>query len=637
MTEQWLHRYAPRARRRPARTSRTPDPSRRTFVKGLAMGGAVAGLGLWRSGAQAFFDSAHTAMLEGTVFDLRIGETLMDFTGSPRVALTVNGSVPSPTLRWREGDTVTVRVANTLDEDSSIHWHGILLPANQDGVPGLSFDGIGRGETHTYRFTVRQGGTYWYHSHSGFQEQRGLYGALVIDPLDPEPFTYDRDHVVMLSDWTDEHPDRVFAKLKKQADYYNFNQPTVGDFVRDVRVRGLGTALADRAAWGEMRMNRTDLSDVTGATYTFLMNGHAPAGNWTGLFSPGERVRLRFINGSAMSYFYVRIPGLRMQVVAADGQYVHPVTVDEFRIASGETVDVLVEPSGQDAFSICAQSLDRTAYASGTLAVREGLRGPVPPLDPRPLLTMADMGHAQHGGGHGAPPGARPDVPPGIHDAHGAPEAVTPPTDPHAAHGAGGHAVATPPPDDHATHEMPSKAADAATMQTHPSSERGNPLVDMQTMMPSSRLDDPGIGLRDNGRRVLTYADLRTLFPDPDGREPGRTVEFHLTGHMGRFVWSFDGVTFSDAEPIRLTYGERMRIVLVNDTMMPHPMHLHGMWSDLEDDEGEFHLRKHIIDMPPGTKRSFRVRADALGRWAFHCHLLYHMAAGMFREVRVDV
>ena len=606
----------------------TMAQSRRTFVKGLAMGGAVASLGLWRPAVQPFVDTSQpVATLEGSDFDLTISETLADFTGSPRFALTVNGSVPSPTLRWREGDTVTVRVSNTLDEASSIHWHGILLPASQDGVPGLSFNGIRPGETHTYRFTVRQGGTYWYHSHTGFQEQRGMYGALIIDPIEPEPFAYDRDHVVMLSDWTDENPDRVFAKLKKQSHYYNFNQPTVGDFVRDVRARGVGTALADRVAWGEMRMNRTDLSDVTGATYTYLMNGQAPAGNWTGLFAPGERVRLRFVNGSAMSYFDVRIPGLSMRVVAADGQYVHPVSVDEFRIASGETFDVIVEPSGQDAFCIWAQSLDRTGYASGTLAVRAGMRAPMPELGRRPVLTMDDMGHGRHEGMSGA----MTDMPPSNHDAHGAAEAAPPPDESHAEHGV------APPPDAHASHEMPAMVTADAAMQAHPPSERGNPLVDMQTMMPSSRLDDPGIGLRNNGRRVLTYADLRTLFPDPDGREPGRTVEFHLTGHMQRFAWSFDGIKFSDADPIPLTYGERMRIVLVNDTMMSHPMHLHGMWSDLENDDGEFHLRKHIVDMPPGARRSFRVRADALGRWAFHCHLLYHMAAGMFREVRVDV
>jgi len=598
-------------------------PSRRTVVKGLAAGGAIAGLGLWRPAARAQTDGRQQPVsLDGMEFDLRVGETLMDFTGSPRTALTVNGSVPAPTLHWREGDTVTVRVSNTLGEDTSIHWHGVLVPANMDGVPGLSFDGIRPGETHTYRFTVRQSGTYWYHSHSGFQEQRGLYGALLIEPREPEPFRYDREHVVLLSDWTDEDPDRVFAKLKKQSDYYNVRRPTVGDFVRDVRDRGFGTAVADRLAWGEVRMSRADLSDVTGATYTYLMNGQAPAGNWTGLFRPGERVRLRFINGSAMSYFDVRIPGLQMRVVAADGQHVHPVSVDEFRIGVAETFDVIVEPSGQDAFTIFAQSLDRTGYARGTLAVSPGLSAPVPDPDPRPQLTMADMGHGgmRDAGSASAMSGMPSERPtgPGVHDTHG-----------------GVPAAAPPPPDGHGGHDMSAMDGSAA-MQSHPASERGNPLVDMQTMMPSSRLDDPGIGLRGNGRRVLTYADLRSLFSDPDGREPGRTIELHLTGHMERFVWSFDGVKFSDAEPIRLTYGERMRIVLVNDTMMSHPMHLHGMWSDIEDDDGRFHLRKHVVDMPPGTRRSVRVRADALGRWAFHCHLLYHMAAGMFREVRVD-
>jgi CopA family copper-resistance protein len=580
--------------------------SRRTFVKGLAAGGAATALGLWHTSAFAQGNAAaRWTTLSGTEFDLRIGETPMNVTGSPKVAFTVNGSVPAPTLRWKEGDTVTLRVANTLSEDASIHWHGILLPANMDGVPGLSFHGIRPNETYVYRFRVRQAGTYWYHSHSGFQEQRGLYGPLVIQAREPEPFTYDREHIVMLTDWTDESPERVLAKLKKRSNYYNFHQRTVADFFRDASRDGLKNALADRKMWGEMRMNPTDLADVSGYTYTYLMNGVAPAGNWTGLVTPGERVRLRFINGSAMSYFDVRIPGLKMTVVAADGQYVHPVTVDEFRIATAETYDVIVEPSGQDAFTIFAQSMDRTGFAAGTLAVREGLRAAVPELDPRAMLTMADMGH----GGMG-------------HDT-----AAMSQEEPHAGH----HMPEQPPSDPHAGHEMSGNRT-----QQHPASENGNPLVDMQTMMPTSRLDDPGIGLRDNGRRVLRYADLKSAFEDPDGREPGRTIELHLTGHMERFAWSFNGIKFSDAEPLRLTYGERLRIVLVNDTMMTHPIHLHGMWSDIEDDEGKFHVRKHTVDMPPGTKRSYRVTADALGRWAYHCHLLFHMETGMFREVRVD-
>jgi CopA family copper-resistance protein len=615
-----------------ATTLRTPAlASRRTFVKGLAVSSAAISFGTWETAifAQGEPRKAWTT-LAGADFDLRIGETPMNVTGSPNVAFTVNGSVPAPTLRWKEGDTVTLRVSNTLDEDASIHWHGIILPANMDGVPGLSFHGIRPSETYVYRFKVRQGGTYWYHSHSGFQEQRGLYGPLVIDPMEPEPFKYDREHVVMLTDWTDESPERVFAKLKKQSDYYNRDQRTVVDFFRDVRSRGLSATLSDRKTWGDMRMNPTDLADVSGQTYSYLMNGATPTGNWTGLFKPGERVRLRFINGSAMSYFDVRIPGVKMTVVAADGQYVHPVTVDEFRIATAETFDVIVEPSGQDAFTIFAQSNDRTGFAAGTLAAREGLRAPVPDLDPRPMLTMADMGHGGHAemdhGSTGTPTMAAPADP---HAGHVMPPPSAP-ADPHAGHTAAQAPAAT---DPHAGHQM---GAASGTMQRHPESEEGNPLVDMQTMSPTSRLDDPGIGLRNNGRRVLTYADLRSLFDDPDGRDPGRTIELHLTGHMERFAWSFDGVKFSDAQPLRLTYGERLRIVLVNDTMMTHPIHLHGMWSDVEDDQGRFHVRKHTVDMPPGTKRSYRVTADALGRWAYHCHLLFHMESGMFREVRVE-
>ena len=567
------------------------DPSRRMFVKGLAAGGAVAGLGLWRAAPASAQPGARqaTGELSGDSFDLRIGETPVHVTGRPRIACTVNGSIPAPTLRWREGDTVTLRVTNSRGEDeASIHWHGILLPANMDGVPGLSFSGIRPGESYTYRFKVRQNGTYWYHSHSGFDEQRGLYGAIIIEPGQPSPVRYDREHVVLLSDWTDEDPRRIFAKLKKQSDYFNFNRRTLGDFIRDVRQRGLSDTLADRAMWGQMRMNPTDLSDVTGYTYTYLMNGMAPDANWTGLFEPGERLRLRFINGSAQSYFDVRIPGLTMTVVAADGQYVRPVDVDEFRIATAETYDVIVEPYGRDAFTIFAQSADRTGYAAGTLALRAGLRAEVPAVDEPQLLTMADMGHEE--------------------------------------------GMAQPASDQHGGHEMPA----SGPMQAHPESENGNPLVDMQAMHPTPRLDDPGVGLRGNGRRVLTYSDLRSIFDDPDGRAPARTIELHLTGHMEKFAWSFDGIKFSEAQPVRLAYGERLRVVLVNDTMMSHPIHLHGMWSDLENEAGEFMVRKHTIDMQPGTRRSFRVRADALGRWAFHCHLLYHMESGMFREVRVE-
>ena len=567
-----------------------PESSRRTFVKGLAAAGILGGLGIWRTPVWAITSPGEPNVLAGTDFDLFVGETPVNITGNPRIAMTVNGGIPGPLLRWREGDTVTLRVRNKLNADTSIHWHGILLPANMDGVPGLSFHGIEPGGMYVYQFKVRQNGTYWYHSHSGLQEQSGVYGPLVIDAKEPEPFEYDRDYVVMLTDWTDEDAAGLMKTLKKQSDYYNYNKRTVGDFIHDVSEKGWGSTVADRKMWAEMKMNPTDLADVSGSTYTYLMNGQAPGMNWTGVFRPGEKLRLRFINGSAMTYFDVRIPGLKMTVVAADGLHVKPVSVDEFRIAVAETFDVIVEPT-QDAYTVFAQSMDRTGYACGSLAVKMGVSAPIPPLDPRPMVTMDDMGmggmdHVSMGG-----------------DMAGM---------------------------DH------SAMAGMGDMQSHPATESNNPLVDMQAMTTSPKLDDPGLGLRDNGRRVLTYSDLRSTFEDPDGRDPGRTIELHLTGHMEKFAWSFNGVKFSDAEPLRLKYGERIRIVLVNDTMMTHPIHLHGMWSDLEDENGQFMVRKHTIDMPPGSRRSYRVTADALGRWAYHCHLLYHMEMGMFREVRVE-
>ncbi|KKO14515.1 copper resistance system multicopper oxidase [Pseudomonas putida] len=580
--------------------------TRRSFVKGLAATGLLGGLGMWRAPVWAVTSPGQPNVLSGTDFDLYIGELPVNITGTARTAMAINGSIPGPILRWREGDTVTLRVRNRLQQDTSIHWHGIILPANMDGVPGLSFHGIAPDGMYEYKFKVQQNGTYWYHSHSGFQEQVGVYGALVIDAKEPEPFTYDRDYVVMLSDWTDEDPARVLSKLKKQSDYYNYHKRTVGDFVNDVSEMGWSAAVADRKMWAEMKMSPTDLADVSGYTYTYLMNGQAPDGNWTGVFKPGEKIRLRFINGSAMTYFDVRIPGLKMTVVAADGQHVKPVAVDEFRIAVAETYDVIVEPESEQAYTIFAQAMDRTGYSRGTLAVREGLHAPVPAVDPRPIISMSDMGMDHGGMNHDSMAGMDHGDMAGMD--HGSMAGM-----------------------DHGD-----MADTSAPMQSHPDSETNNPLVDMQTMTPTPKLGDPGIGLRDNGRRVLTYADLRSTFPDPDGRAPGRTIELHLTGHMEKFAWSFDGIKFSDAEPLRLKYGERLRITLVNDTMMTHPIHLHGMWSDLEDENGNFMVRKHTIDMPPGSKRSYRVTADALGRWAYHCHLLFHMEMGMFREVRVD-
>ncbi len=593
--------------------------SRRTFVKSLAAGGAVAGLGLWQQPVWALTSAGQPTVLSGTDFDLTIDSLSVDFTGKRRTGMAINGSIPGPLLRWREGETVTLRVRNRLPHDTSIHWHGILLPANMDGVPGFSFAGIAPDGMYEYRFKVIQSGTYWYHSHSGFQEQLGVYGALIIDPKEPDPFAYDRDYVVFLSDWTDESPARVLAKLKKRSDYYNQGRRTLGDFINDVADKGWSDTVSDRWAWAKMNMSPTDLADISGATYTYLLNGQAPDGNWTGLFQPGERIRLRLINGSAMSYFDFRIPGLKLTVVAADGQNVEPVQVDEVRLAVAETLDVIVEPDGsQNAYTLFAQAMDRSGYARGTLAVRDGLQAPVPEPDPRPELTMEDMGH-------------------GDHSAHGQ-AAATVQSDPHAGHDDMNHGAMNHSEMNHGQmdHAAMGHGSHGAGMQAHPASETNNPLVDMQTMMPVPKLDDPGIGLRNNGRRVLTYADLRSTFADPDGREPMRTIELHLTGHMERFAWSFDGIPFAHAEPIRLKYGERVRFVLVNDTMMHHPIHLHGLWSDLEDEHGNFQVRKHTIDMPPGSKRSYRVTADALGRWAYHCHMLMHMDLGMFREVRVE-
>jgi FtsP/CotA-like multicopper oxidase with cupredoxin domain len=468
-------------------------------------------------------------------------------------------------LYWKEGDTVTIRVTNRLGVPTSIHWHGLILPADMDGVPGLSFAGIGPGETYTYRFPVRQSGTYWYHSHSRFQEQVGLYGAIVIAPAAGERHPCDREHVILLSDWTDTDPERIYRLLKVQSDYFNYGKRTLGDFFADVRRNGLSRTWAERRMWGRMRMNPTDLADLSGHAYTYLMNGVTPAGNWTALFEPGERVRLRFINGSSMSIFDVRIPGLKMTVIAADGQDVEPVTVDEFRIGTAEVYDVVVEPKDGGAYTVFAQSMDRSGYARGTLSPAAGMEAEVPQLDSRPLLDMSDMAM-------GVSMGPRVDF---------------------------------------------------------------GPNVDSVADEPTTALDDPGVGLRDNGRHVLTYADLHTLGGSIDPREPGREIRLHLTGHMQRFVWSFDGRTFSESPPIRFEYGERLRLVLINDSMMTHPIHLHGMWSEVESPAGEFLFRKHTVVVRPGQQISYAVSANALGRWAYHCHLLYHMEGGMFREVVV--
>jgi CopA family copper-resistance protein len=567
----------------PLRVAR-PRMNRRHFLQGASAGLFVLGTSYKFAWAQ----SATQSVLSGTEFNLEIGELPVNFTGRARTGIVVNGQVPAPLLRWREGDTVTLRVSNRLATRSSIHWHGMIVPADMDGVPGLSFEGIPGGGTYVYRFKVNQYGTYWYHSHSRFQEQIGLYGPIVIERRGGERHPADREYVILLSDWTDADPERIFATLKKRSDYFNFGKRTAGDLFNDVREKGWDATLTERRMWAQMRMNPTDLADVSGYAYTYLMNGVTPANNWTGVFRRGEKVRLRFINGSSMSIFDVRIPGLNLTVVAADGQDVEPVSVEEFRIAAAETYDVIVEPKDDRAYTIFAQSIDRSGFARGTLTPQPGLIAEIPPLDPRPLLTMGDMGMA--------------------HDMGSMSD--------HAAMGHGGAGETTP-----AIH--------------HASAESG-PSVDMLAEQVSTGLDHPGVGLKDNGRRVLTYADLHTVGGPIDRREPGREIELHLTGHMERFMWSFNGQKFSEAEPLRFHFGERLRITLVNDSMMTHPIHLHGMWSEVENEHGQFQVRKHTVMVNPAQRISYAVTADALGRWAYHCHLLYHMEAGMFREVEVS-
>ncbi|MGS1110135.1 copper resistance system multicopper oxidase [Achromobacter anxifer] len=615
--------------------SRAVSNPRRRFVQGLATGGALAGMGLWGPSSWAQAGSARQSVLSGTEFNLEIGESPANFTGAPRIATTVNGMLPAPTLRWREGDRVTLRVTNRLREDTSIHWHGIILPTGMDGVPGLSFPGIAPGETFTYQFDVGQSGTYWYHSHSGFQEQTGLYGAIVIDPKRPDPVRADRDYVVLLSDWTDEDPMSVFRKLKVMPDYYNYIQPTVGSLIDDAEKSGWKNALNERLMWQKMRMNQTDLADVSGATYTFLTNGKSPAGNWTGLFRPGERIRLRFINGSAMSYFDVRIPGLKMTVVAADGLAVRPVEVEEFRIAVAETYDVIVEPQDERAYTIFSQAMDRSGYARGTLAPREGMQAEIPALDPVQVLTMMDMGMA-----HDMPGMDMGGAQAGGMD-HGAQGAMN-----HGAQGGmnqgsmGGmdHAgMAGMAGMNHAGMNHGAGGNEGGMVEVkHPYPAEYSPANSMVPDIVSTRLDDPGVGLRNNGRRVLTYADLHSMVEPADNRPPTREIELHLTGNMDRYMWSFNGLKFTEAKPIVLKYGERVRFVLVNDTMMTHPIHLHGLWSDLESADGNFQVRKHTISLNPAQRLSYRVSADARGNWAYHCHLLFHMEAGMFRAVVVE-
>jgi len=650
----------------PSTLVRPSNPvGRRRFVRGVAAAGAFATFGsVVRPAGALASASGGSSMLSGSAFDLTIGPTPVNITGRRTVATAVNDAVPGPILRWRQGDTVVLNVTNRLDAPTSIHWHGIRSPSGMDGVPGLSFPGIKPGETFTYRIPLHQSGTYWYHSHSGFQEQTGLYGALIVEPRDGYPVAFNRDHVIMLSDWTDVEPEQIVSNLKFQSDYYNYGQRTVGTFFSDVRKHGLGATVADRLEWGRMRMSPTDIADVTGHVYTYVMNGQPPAANWAGLFRPGERVRLRFINASSMTFFDVRIPGLTMSVVEADGNSVVPVDVDEFRIGIAETYDVIVRPTEDRAYTIFAQSEDRSGYARGTLAPRAGMAGPIPPMDPRPLLTMTDMGMGgmNMGGnmtqlpqagkstnanaGMGAAPNDAGRMPgmdmghgsmPGMQMDHRAMSGMARDSSsmPGMDHGGMTMGQRSMPGMDHG--DLSGMKMGDMDMKLDPVAARmqGTPGVDNVATMPINRLNDPGNGLENNGRKVLTYAMLRAVQPGADPRPPSREITLHLTGNMQRYMWGFDGKKFSQAEPIRLKLGERVRFTLINDTMMEHPIHLHGLWSELENSHGKYRPYKHTIIVKPGEKLSYLVTADEPGEWAYHCHLAYHMESGMFRTVVV--
>lgn len=591
--------------------------SRRRFVQGLAAGGTLLGLGLNPVVAKAERLHVRTGpkQLSGQHFDLVYNSLPVNFTGKKRYATAINGSVPAPVLRWQEGDTITLKVTNNLAEDTSIHWHGIILPSSQDGVPNISegFKGIKPGESFTYKFPVIQSGTFWYHSHSGFQEPTGAYGAIVIDPKEPDPVSYDRDHVIVISDWSDEQPDAIYRKLKKLSHYYNFRERTIGEAFDELNEVGWEKFWRQRDMWNQMRMSDRDISDVTGYTYTYLMNGVTPADSWLGLFKKGEKVRLRFINASSMSIFDVRIPGLKMTVVAADGQNVEPFTVDEFRFAVAETYDVVVEPKDDRAYTIFAQSIDRTGYALGTLTPDAALTAEIPAMDAAPILTMSDMGMKMGEGKCGGMPGMSKM---GEGKCGGMKVMDHSKMKPSLKYGTG-------------------KAGFGSNRDiVHADTEYG-PHIDMLADGAQHKIDDPGIGLRNSNRRVLVYSDLKNLYPTPDPREPEREIDLHLTGNMSRYMWSMNGIKFADADPIQLKFGERVRFNFINDTMMNHPMHLHGMWSDLETGDPERIPRKHTVIVQPGSRASYLVTADAMGPWAFHCHLIFHML-GMFRKVVVS-
>ncbi len=575
---------------------------RRQLMRGAALTGSGIAISAWLP-AWAQTNSQGTATplqtLSGDDIVLRIANQMMTIDGRESHAVGINGTVPAPLLRLKEGRTVRIHVRNDLDEDSSIHWHGLILPFQMDGVPGVSFPGIKAKSDFTYEFPLVQSGTYWYHSHSGFQEQLGHYGPIIIDPAGTDPVGYDREHVLVLSDHSQMHPHAMFAKLKQQAGYFNRQPQTLAGLLK-----GEDQSFADRLAWGRMRMDPTDISDVTGAAYTYLVNGHGPKDNWTALFRPGERVRLRFIAAGSMTSFNVRIPGLRLSVVQADGQNVRPVEVDEFQITPGETYDVIVTPAEDRAFTIVAEAVDRSGLARATLAPRPGITAEVPPLRKRPIATMRDMGMDMSAMDHAS--GASPGVMPGMD--HGSMAGME--------HGAGA-----------ASMKMRDPAnAPAVTL---------GPGVQTISPMPADRTGEPGTGLADVGHKVLVYRDLIALEANPDVRGAAREIEVHLTGNMERYMWSFDGKTLSEAkEPIPIGAGERVRVTLINDTMMNHPIHLHGHLFELATGHGDHSPRKHTVNVAPGGKVSWDVTGIP-GEWAFHCHMFFHMHAGMMRVVQV--
>ena len=561
------------------------------------------------SGTAGLNPAAET--ISGADIALSIGHTPFRVGGRSGHAVTVNGTLPGPIIRLKEGQKVRLAVTNTLTEDSSIHWHGVLLPFQMDGVPGVSFPGIKPGETYNYEFEVKQSGTYWYHSHSGGQEAMGQYGAIVIDPIGPDPVAYDREHVVVLSDWSFMHPMEQMRKLKAMGGYFNMQKQTLAGLLA-----GKDQSAADRRMWAGMRMDPTDISDVTGSTYTYLVNGHGPQENWTGLFTPGERVRLRIINASAMTNFNVRLPDLPMTVVAADGQNVVPVETDEFQIAIAETYDVIVTmPTTPDrAYGLIAEAIDRSGQCRATLAPRMGMVAVMPPIRERPLLTMKDMGMGDMDMSGEAG-----------HSAHGS---AAPASDAIAGTDKSGGG-------DMAGMDMSGGSMKMRDPSVAPQVRMG-PGVATLSPMPMDRTGERPTGLEKVDHRVLTYHDLKSLTPNTDARKPSRELDLHLTANMERYMWSFDGEKFSEnTTPIPFRYNERVRVNLINDTMMPHPIHIHGHFFEVVTGNPGRHPVKHTVNVLPGGKVSFDLTADALGDWAFHCHMLHHMMAGMFRVVTV--